>query len=352
MSPGLPPGQRRGDAGQQPHRAQVDVLLEAPPDRDQQPPQRDVVGHAGKARPRRGRSRRGGGSAAGRPRASSARAARSSRSSRASRPSRTSKLELAPGRLEHAHALGHDLLADAVAGIRAILWRPMKARRMPHPPPFVQPNRIGTEVRGPRARHPPIAPHPTLSPRQPRGEGEHSTRRQLWFTPSERIPLQANEPLPRSPLPSAGKGQGEVRRPVRRNARGAWTTVRPRPAAAGGGRGEGSRGETAGEDQLCTRGGFELAERAGRMDNGSPSPRGSGEREGRGVRGETAGGSTLHTGRFELAERAGRMDNGSPSPRGSGEREGRGVRARDEGGREARRLLRRGQPCSRTPNPA
>ena len=39
--------QRRVDTGQQPHRPQVDVLLEAAADRDQQPPQRDVVGHAG-----------------------------------------------------------------------------------------------------------------------------------------------------------------------------------------------------------------------------------------------------------------------------------------------------------------
>ena len=42
-------GQRAGDAGQQPHRAQVDVLLEGAADRDQQAPERDVVGHAGEA---------------------------------------------------------------------------------------------------------------------------------------------------------------------------------------------------------------------------------------------------------------------------------------------------------------
>ena len=45
---GPAPGERRLDALEQPHRAQVDVLVELAPDGDQQAPERDVVGHAGK----------------------------------------------------------------------------------------------------------------------------------------------------------------------------------------------------------------------------------------------------------------------------------------------------------------
>ncbi len=46
---GPAPGQRRGGAGQQPHRPQVDVLGERAAQRDQQAPQRHVVGHAREA---------------------------------------------------------------------------------------------------------------------------------------------------------------------------------------------------------------------------------------------------------------------------------------------------------------
>ena len=42
-------GQRAGDALEQPDRAQVDILVHGAADGDQQPPQRDVVGHAGPA---------------------------------------------------------------------------------------------------------------------------------------------------------------------------------------------------------------------------------------------------------------------------------------------------------------
>ena len=45
----LAAGQRRRHSGEQPHRAQVDVLAEAAPDGDQKPPQRDVVGNLGPA---------------------------------------------------------------------------------------------------------------------------------------------------------------------------------------------------------------------------------------------------------------------------------------------------------------
>ena len=40
---------RRGDAGQQAHRAQVDVLLKLAADRDQQTPERDVIRHTREA---------------------------------------------------------------------------------------------------------------------------------------------------------------------------------------------------------------------------------------------------------------------------------------------------------------
>ena len=46
---GLAAGERRADPGHQPHRPQVDVLLELPADRDQQAPERDVIGHVRKA---------------------------------------------------------------------------------------------------------------------------------------------------------------------------------------------------------------------------------------------------------------------------------------------------------------
>jgi len=41
--------QRRRNAGQEPHRAQVHILIELAPDRDQQLPQRDMIRHTGKA---------------------------------------------------------------------------------------------------------------------------------------------------------------------------------------------------------------------------------------------------------------------------------------------------------------
>ena len=40
--------QGRSDARQQPHRTQIDVLLELAPDRQQQPPQRDMIRYPGK----------------------------------------------------------------------------------------------------------------------------------------------------------------------------------------------------------------------------------------------------------------------------------------------------------------
>ena len=49
MSPGLRPASGQAHALEQAHGAQVDVLLEVAPDRDQQAPERDVVGHARKA---------------------------------------------------------------------------------------------------------------------------------------------------------------------------------------------------------------------------------------------------------------------------------------------------------------
>ena len=42
------PGQGAWHAGHHPHRPQVDILLHRPPDGDQQLPQRDMIGHAGK----------------------------------------------------------------------------------------------------------------------------------------------------------------------------------------------------------------------------------------------------------------------------------------------------------------
>jgi hypothetical protein len=45
---GLAPGQRAGHALEEPHRAQVDVLVELAAELEQRAPQRDVVGHGGR----------------------------------------------------------------------------------------------------------------------------------------------------------------------------------------------------------------------------------------------------------------------------------------------------------------
>ena len=67
MSAGPRSRERRRDAGQQPHRPQVHVLLEPLPDRQDEFPHRDVIGHRGRAdgaevdgveAPRAGRGRR------------------------------------------------------------------------------------------------------------------------------------------------------------------------------------------------------------------------------------------------------------------------------------------------------
>ena len=46
---GLVAMHRRGDAGQQPHGTQIDVLVEIAPDRDQQSPERHMIRYARKA---------------------------------------------------------------------------------------------------------------------------------------------------------------------------------------------------------------------------------------------------------------------------------------------------------------
>ena len=113
---GLAVGERARDAGHQAHGPQVDVLVEVAADRDQQAPQRDVVRHRRPAsRRRRGRSRRAARAARASPPASSGRASRSSRSSSRTRCHVEPKPNRCAGGFEHAHALGHDFLADAVA---------------------------------------------------------------------------------------------------------------------------------------------------------------------------------------------------------------------------------------------
>ncbi len=107
--------QRRLHPGQQPHRAQVDVLVKAAAQRDQQSPQRDVVGHVGVAdraeidgvvepqpvEPVLGHHPPGPGIA------------------------RAAPVEFVPAQFEpvgprrplhSSHTLGHDLVPDAVAG--------------------------------------------------------------------------------------------------------------------------------------------------------------------------------------------------------------------------------------------
>ena len=108
-------GERRLEALEQPHRAQVDVLLEAAADRDQQAPQRHVVGHAGPADAAQDRWHRAGDllQAVGRHHGAGLVEALAG------------PIELVPGvvepetvphRLQHAHALRHHLVADAVSG--------------------------------------------------------------------------------------------------------------------------------------------------------------------------------------------------------------------------------------------
>src|SRR6185437_7712989 len=106
-----PPRQRRRHAGQEPDRADVQVEVEALPDRQQQPPQRDVVGHG----------RRADGAEVDRV-VPGQRAQAVVRHERAragvviAAPGQVRPLEAARmGRLEHADALRDHLRADAVA---------------------------------------------------------------------------------------------------------------------------------------------------------------------------------------------------------------------------------------------
>src|SRR3972149_5982506 len=106
-----------GGAGapEQAHRAQVDVLAEPAPDRDQEPPRRHVVGHTGEA----DRAEEDGleppelveavlGHHAPGPRVALA--------APVERRPLEVEAEPAAGGVEDAHALGHALLADPVAG--------------------------------------------------------------------------------------------------------------------------------------------------------------------------------------------------------------------------------------------
>ena len=49
MSAGAAVGERRGQPGEQPHRPQVDVLIEALAERQEQVPDGDVIGHRRRA---------------------------------------------------------------------------------------------------------------------------------------------------------------------------------------------------------------------------------------------------------------------------------------------------------------
>ena len=114
ISSGVRPASRRRQSRQQPHGPQVDVLVERAPNRDQQAPQRHVVGNARIAHRAEvdgvdaaelleevgGRHR----AAAGEPLAAPVVAG----------PTAIEPVS-APGRLQDAHPLGHDLRPDAVA---------------------------------------------------------------------------------------------------------------------------------------------------------------------------------------------------------------------------------------------
>jgi len=112
---GTAAGERRAHALEQPHRPQVHVLVELAADRDEEPPQGNVVRHAGKAH----RAQVDGLEATEllepvlRHHAAGARvhlAAPVEVGPREIHP------EAAPRRLEHPDAFGQDFLADAVAG--------------------------------------------------------------------------------------------------------------------------------------------------------------------------------------------------------------------------------------------
>ena len=111
----LAPGERAGQAFEQAHGAQVDILLEAPADRDQQAPERDMVGHAGKA----DRAEEDG-IEAGQPVEAVLRHEPAGLCIAFAAPVELGPVplyaEAGAGGLQHPDAFRHDLPADAVAG--------------------------------------------------------------------------------------------------------------------------------------------------------------------------------------------------------------------------------------------
>ena len=120
-------GERRAHAPQEPDGPEIDVLAEGPADRDEEPPERDVVGHAG------GADRAEEDRVAG-PELLEAVLGHHPPGLREAlaAPVELGPRELEPEpprrRLENALALGHDLLADPVAGNHR--------DAMAHGPPF------------------------------------------------------------------------------------------------------------------------------------------------------------------------------------------------------------------------
>ena len=143
MSPSLLVRERARHAGHQPHRPQVDVLLEAAADRDQQAPQRHVVGHAGE--PDRAEV---DGVVVANPVEAVLRHHAAGLLVVFAAPGELVPLELdaepAASGLQHADALGHDFLADAVSrdgrdrvlghdGLGSVSYAPGSRRKAPIP---------------------------------------------------------------------------------------------------------------------------------------------------------------------------------------------------------------------------
>ena len=113
-------GERRSHARKQAHGPQVDVLLKAPADGNQQAPQRHVIGHAREADRAKEDRLRTSGAARARRRASCCRSSRSARSSSRTSSTRSSKPKRRPAASSTRMPSGTTSLPIPSPGITAI----------------------------------------------------------------------------------------------------------------------------------------------------------------------------------------------------------------------------------------
>src|SRR2546425_8274834 len=244
---GLAVDERRAHAGHEPARAQVHVLIEVAAELDERAPERDVIGHLG-----------GPADSAEEDRVVPAdlllpvlRHHRAVREVVVARPVEVIELqldlELPRGRVEDAQPLGHDLLADAVAGdhrdpVLCQLTLPGASRPASSRRPDRRSGTSGTRAGRPdssirrfpswRNARPPCAP-PTRA-----AWGSARARRSRSDT-TRRSRGCAARPGPRSPRSRRPARRGR-RRSASRRGRGCRRRARPR-SSSGGRRGRPAR---------------------------------------------------------------------------------------------------------------